>query len=86
MLQGCVYGYGLMITIVLWQLMQQLYIEQEKNKSKLIFSLTFYALLGGFTGAKLLFWITHIKVFMNNPKVLLLQYIQIQVPCYRLSN
>ena len=68
-----VYGYGLMIAIGI--LVAYVTAEYRAKKHGLdpdkIFYLVIWAVVGGFAGAKVLYFLTRLKDIMENPKVLL---------------
>lgn len=68
-----VYGYGFMIAV---GILAAWYVaEYRAKKMKLarehIFYLVIWCVIGGFAGAKILFWITEWKTFLENPGELL---------------
>ncbi|MBB4826344.1 phosphatidylglycerol:prolipoprotein diacylglycerol transferase [Sporosarcina luteola] len=67
------YGYGLMIAIGIFLAYQLLVYRAEKHQFDLkhISSLTLWGLLGGFFGAKLLYWLTQLPEIFSNPGILL---------------
>lgn len=67
-----IYGYGLMIAIGILAAYQVLIKRAEKRQieSSHISSVTFWGLLGGFLGAKLLYWITQGKSILEHPEML----------------
>jgi phosphatidylglycerol:prolipoprotein diacylglycerol transferase len=68
-----IYGYGLMIAIgVLVAYRLVLYRAATENLGQNhIRSLTFVGLLGGFAGAKLLYWVPQVSDIVNNPGIIL---------------
>ena len=68
-----VYGYGLMIAlgIVAAWFLASTRAGKRKMDQEFLFSLTVAALLGGFGGAKLLFWICQWKEILKDPAFLL---------------
>lgn len=67
-----IYGYGLMIALGIF-LAYQLIVYRVKNRQfelSHVYSLTVWGLIGGFTGAKLLYWITQFPNIINNPNIL----------------
>jgi phosphatidylglycerol:prolipoprotein diacylglycerol transferase len=68
-----IYGYGLMIAIgILAAYMVAEYRAKKKGMNQdHIFSLTFWGLIGGILGAKLLYLITQIKEIVADPKIIL---------------
>ncbi|QTD41854.1 prolipoprotein diacylglyceryl transferase [Sporosarcina sp. Te-1] len=67
------YGYGLMIAIGIFFAYRLLEYRARKHQFdvKHISSLTLWGLLGGFIGAKLLYWITQFPNIISNPRILL---------------
>ncbi|UNK16995.1 prolipoprotein diacylglyceryl transferase [Paenibacillus sp. N3/727] len=67
-----IYGYGLMIAIGIITAYQVLVTRAEKRQMERshISSITLWGLLGGFLGAKLLYWITQGKNIMDHPEIL----------------
>lgn len=67
-----IYGYGLMIAIGIIAAYQVLVTRAEKRQlnPSHISSITLWGVLGGFLGAKLLYWITQGKNIMNHPEML----------------
>ncbi len=67
-----VYGYGLMIAIgiIAAYLVGEYRAKKENLDSEKIFSLTLWALLGGFAGSKLLYIATRFKEILENPGVI----------------
>ena len=65
-----VYGYGFMIAMGV--LAAWFVAEQRARKLKLacehIFYLVVWCAIGGFTSAKILFWITNWREFLQNPR------------------
>ncbi|RKN64456.1 prolipoprotein diacylglyceryl transferase [Paenibacillus ginsengarvi] len=68
-----IYGYGMMIALgILVAYKMVLYrAATEQIEQSHISSLTFLSLLGGFAGAKLLYWITQINKIVNDPGIVL---------------
>lgn len=68
-----IYGYGLMIALGIFLAYRLVVYRADKRQYNLshIFSLTVWALTGGFIGAKVLYWITQFKNILNNPGILL---------------
>lgn len=68
-----IYGYGLMIALgvlVAYQLVAYRAANRQLELSH-VYSLTAWCLVGGFIGAKLLYWMTQIPNIINDPKILL---------------
>ncbi|MBR1759165.1 MAG: prolipoprotein diacylglyceryl transferase [Lachnospiraceae bacterium] len=68
-----VHGYGLMIAI---GILAALFTAEQRAKKlglkdDLIFDLTLWCAIGGFLGAKILYWITILPQIVKNPKILL---------------
>ncbi|WP_422658119.1 prolipoprotein diacylglyceryl transferase [Paenibacillus sp. EC2-1] len=68
-----IYGYGLMIALGVLLAYRLVVYRATNRKFELphIFSLTVWGLVGGFAGAKLLYWMTQVPDIMNNPGILL---------------
>jgi phosphatidylglycerol:prolipoprotein diacylglycerol transferase len=68
-----IYGYGTMIAIGILVAYQSILKRagKEKLRQDTIFSLTIISLLGGFVGAKLLYWLTQLEEIVQNPSVML---------------
>lgn len=68
-----IYGYGTMIAIGILVAYQSVVKRagREKLGQDTIFSLTLISLLGGFVGAKLLYWLTQLEEIVQNPSVML---------------
>ncbi|QJD87923.1 prolipoprotein diacylglyceryl transferase [Cohnella herbarum] len=68
-----IYGYGMMIALgILVAYKVVLYrATTEQIVQSHIFSLTVLSLIGGFAGAKLLYWITQINKIVNDPGIVL---------------
>ncbi|GKV54088.1 diacylglyceryl transferase [Sporosarcina sp. NCCP-2222] len=68
-----IYGYGLMIAIGIYFAYRLLMYRAERKQfdEKHITSLTLWGLLGGFLGAKLLYWMTQIPNILSDPGILL---------------
>ncbi|MEQ7049382.1 prolipoprotein diacylglyceryl transferase [Paenibacillaceae sp. P-4] len=67
-----IYGYGLMIAIGIFTAYQVLVRRAEKKRIERshISSITLWGLLGGFMGAKLLFWITQGNNLIDHPEMI----------------
>jgi len=68
-----IYGYGLMIALGIffaYQLLMRRAANRQMNLSH-ISSITMWGLLGGFIGAKLLYWITQLPNIISNPGIML---------------
>lgn len=68
-----IYGYGLMIALGVLLAYRLVDYRAAKRQLELshVFSLTIWGLVGGFAGAKLLYWMTEISNIINNPSILL---------------
>lgn len=68
-----IYGYGLMIAIGIMIAYSVINYRGKKKEMDLshISSLTTWGLVGGFVGAKLLYWITDLHNIINDPGILL---------------
>lgn len=68
-----IYGYGLMIAIgaISAYLMTEYRAKRKGMQYELIFSLFWWCLIGGLLGAKLLYMITQIKSYIDNPRLIL---------------
>lgn len=68
-----IYGYGLMIALGIFFAYRLLVYRAANRQFELshIFSLTVWGLVGGFIGAKLLYWITQFPNIISNPSILL---------------
>lgn len=68
-----IYGYGLMIAIgilIAYKIVVNRTASRQLELSH-VSSLTFWSLLGGLIGAKLLFWITQINNIIHDPSLVL---------------
>ncbi|WP_342540108.1 prolipoprotein diacylglyceryl transferase [Heyndrickxia sp. FSL K6-6286] len=68
-----IYGYGLMIALGIF-FAYRLLVHRATNRPfelSHIFSLTVWGLVGGFIGAKLLYWITQFPNIISHPSILL---------------
>ncbi len=68
-----VYGYGLMIAIGIMAAYAVLEYRAKKTyrDHERIFSVTFWSVIGGLLGAKLLYYITQLKEIIADPKIIL---------------
>lgn len=68
-----IYGYGLMIAIgaISAYLLSEYRAKRKGMQYELIFSLFWWCLIGGLLGAKLLYMITQIKSYIENPRLIL---------------
>ncbi|WP_366295339.1 prolipoprotein diacylglyceryl transferase [Paenibacillus sp. AN1007] len=68
-----IYGYGLMIALGVILAYQLVVYRAEKRQFDLshVFALTIWSLVGGFIGAKLVYWMTQIENIISNPRILL---------------
>lgn len=68
-----IYGYGLMIAIgaISAYLVSEYRAKRKGMQYELIFSLFWWCLIGGLLGAKLLYMITQIKSYIDNPRLIL---------------
>jgi phosphatidylglycerol:prolipoprotein diacylglycerol transferase len=68
-----IYGYGLMIALGILFAYKLIDYRATKRQFEMshVFSLTAWGLVGGFAGAKLLYWMTEIPNIISNPGILL---------------
>lgn len=68
-----IYGYGLMIALGVLLAYRLVAYRGTSRQFELshVYSLTAWSLVGGFIGAKLLYWMTQIPNIMSNPAILL---------------
>ena len=68
-----IYGYGLMIAIGILIAYKVVVYRAASRQVELshVSSLTFWSLLGGLAGAKLLFWITQMNNIIHDPSMVL---------------
>ena len=68
-----VYGYGLMIAIGFCSayIACELRAKKQKLDPELLFGILVGSIIGGLTGAKVLYWITRWKDILEDPKILL---------------